>query len=89
MTDDVDEDEDDDDYDDDEDDVRKGGGRTLMMFVLIISIISIEFLTFNKFDVWNVMANFNMWFVNLGIEFLCKYSCYISFGKYLRLIEAY
>ena len=44
-----------------------------MMFVLIISIFSIEFLIFNKFDVWNAMANFNMWFINLGIEFVCKY----------------
>ena len=60
-----------------------------MIFVLIISIISIKFLTFNKFDVWDAMANFNMWFVNLGIEFLCKYIRYIFFGKFLRLIEAY
>ena len=52
-----------------------------MMFVLIISIISIEFLTFNKFDVWNAMANFNMWFVNLGIEFLCKCFCCIFLGN--------
>ena len=59
-----------------------------MIFALIISIISIK-LTFNKFDVWNVMANFNMWFVYLGIEFLCKYFCYIFLGEYLRLIEAY
>ena len=59
MTDDVDDDDEDDKDDDDEDDEgRKGGGRTLMMFVLIISIISIEFLTSNKFDVWNAMVNF-------------------------------
>ena len=77
----TDDDEDDNDDEEGRKEGRKGGRRTLMMFVLIISIISIEFLTFNKFDVWNAMANFNMWFVNLGIEFLCKCSCCIFLGN--------
>ena len=60
-----------------------------MMFVLIQFIISINFLIFNIFDVWNAMANFNMLFVNLGIEFLYKCFCCISFGEHLQLIASY